>query len=119
MSVQGKPIDVYRHSFQDYWRCAKNSVYGTGSFLEPTIYRELQDLLNENIRSKFDRTGAALVRWSDDCPAHARELDVHAGASFDPALQPYLVLTPMGEGRLQRVLVDYYGTMQDPPAPGN
>ena len=114
-SVQGKPIDVYRFSdYHNYFTVAKNAVYGARAFLKGAQYRELQDLLNNNIRVGVDDSGAALLRWSDDCPPVFRRLHIKSGAAFNRDLQPYLKLTHRGEGRLQKVLIDFYKTMIDP-----
>ena len=50
-SVAGNPINVYVHARNnDFWRTAKNSVYGPGSFLCGAEYRDLQNICNDNIR---------------------------------------------------------------------
>ena len=114
-SVQGNRINVYQFSdHYNYFTVAKNAVYGANSFLKGDQYRELQDLLNDNIRGGVDESGASLLRWSDDCPPNYKNLHIRSGAAFDKDLQRYLKLTHRGEGRLQKVLMEHYKTMIDP-----
>ena len=115
MSVQGNPINVFAYSEHfDYWRCAKNAVFGAGSFIRGKQYKDFQDLLNSNIRSGADEDGVPLLRWSDDAPDKYKRIDIRARTAYNREHQPYLMLTPRGEGKLSRVLGDFYGKMQDP-----
>jgi hypothetical protein len=115
MSVQGKRINVFQFvDHYNYFTVAKNAVYGASSFIKGDQYRELQELLNDHIRVGADHSGAALLKWSDDCPPVFRRLHIKSGAAFNRDLQPYLKLTHRGEGRLQKVLIDFYQTMIDP-----
>jgi len=102
-------INVYAHANKDLWRVAKDSVYGNKSYLSGPKYRELQDLVLECVRNH-----SRYVKWADTAPQYIRELDIQSLPAFQRKFQPYLRLTHQGEGRLQRVLVDHYKTMQDP-----
>ena len=102
-------ICVYEHSHKDFFRCAKDSVYGSGAFLEGFEYSDLQSLLNTNIR-----TNRHLLRWADEAPSQVQEIDIMSPRSYARCHQKWLKLTDMGTGRLQIVLVDHFGTMQEP-----
>ena len=112
-SVAGNPINVYVHARNnDFWRTAKNSVYGPGSFLCGAEYRDLQNICNDNIRNKEGH--APLLKWAQDAPAECAQLTIHTRQAFKKRFQPFLELTPQGEGYLQRVLIQHFGTMRDP-----
>ena len=112
-SVAGNPINVYLHARNnDFWRTAKNSVYGPGSFLCGTEYRGLQKICNDNLRNKEGH--APLLKWAQDAPAECAQLTIHTRQAFNKRFQPFLELTAQGEGYLQRVLTEHFGTMRDP-----
>ena len=101
------PIDVCKHADKNYFKQAKDSVFGPGSFLSGDDYRELQDLLNTHIRNlRF------LLTWSSSAPEHIRALPMLCTAAFNPRLQKHLRLTDLGQAQLQIVLVQHYGTMR-------
>ena len=100
-------IDVFAQHDKDFFRAAKDSVFGDGAFLCGREYTKLQEILNEEIR-----TNRHLIEWSRDAPPAIREIDVLSGRSYARRCQRYLKLTPMGEGRLQLVLTQRFGTMQ-------
>ena len=83
-------------------------------FISGKQYTEFQNLLNENIRSGTDEDGVPLLKWSDDAPEKYKRLDIRARTAYSREHQPFLMLTARGEGKLSRVLVDFYGQMQDP-----
>ena len=102
-------INVYLYSGQNYFKQAKNAVYGPGSFLSGADYKELQELLNRHIRNfRF------LLTWSKSAPAHVQALPMLCTAAFNPRLQKHLRLTDLGEAQLQEVLEEHYGTMRTP-----
>ena len=101
-------ICVYNHSHKDYFRAAKDSVFGNGAFLETYDYSDLQSLLNEKIRKNRH-----FVCWADDAPPQVKAIDILSPRSYAKCHSKWLKLTDMGSGRLQRVLVNHYGTMQE------
>ena len=102
-------INVFDHVHKNYFNCAKDSLYGNGAFLESHDYSDLQSLLNTKIRANKH-----LVKWSDDAPDHVQGIDILSKRSYAKCHQRWLKLSHMGEGRLQRILVQHYGTMQEP-----
>ena len=116
LKKMANPINVSLHTGKNYFKQAKDSVFGPGSFLSGSDYRELQELLNRHIRNlRF------LLTWSESAPPHIRALPMLCTAAFNPRLQKHLRLTTLGEAQLQRVLEEHYGTMRVPrsaPAQG-
>ena len=102
-------ICVFDHAHKSYFNCAKDSVFGDGAFISGAEYSELQSLLNDKIR-----TNVHLVKWADDAPDDVREIDILSQASFRRCNAKWLKLTGMGEGRLQLVLTEHFGTMREP-----
>ena len=97
-------INVFDHAHKNYFNCAKDALYGNGAFIESHDYSDLQNLLNTKIR-----TNRHLVTWSDNAPDHVQEIDILSPRSYARCHQRWLKLTHMGEGRLQRLLVQRYG----------
>ena len=102
-------ICVFDHAHKSYFNCAKDSVFGDGAFISGAEYSELQSLLNDKIR-----TNVHLVKWADDAPDDVREIDILSPRSYAKCHSKWLKLTGMGEGRLQLVLTERYGTMREP-----
>ena len=102
-------INVFANTEKDFFRCAKDSVFGDGAFLTGVDYAELQEILNAKIR-----TNPHLIRWADSAPPHVQTIDILSGESYARRCQKHLKLTGMGEGRLQVVLTKHYGTMRKP-----
>tara|TARA_B100000029_G_C17089280_1_gene783612 strand:- start:89 stop:409 length:321 start_codon:yes stop_codon:yes gene_type:complete len=102
-------INVWDHVHKDFFRCAKDSVFGDNAYITGSTYANLQDVLNREIRKD-----PHLITWSPVAPEHVRELDVMSRKAFQRRNQRFLKLTPMGEGRLQLVLARHYRHMRIP-----
>ena len=105
-----RPINVRENEEKNYFKCAKDSVFGPNAFLSGFQYREIQDLLNRTIRQESQ----TFLRWDNDAPLRFRQLPLSHTSSFNPRLQKYLRLTDAGVTELQRVLEEHYITMQTP-----
>ena len=108
--MANRPINVRENEDKNYFKAAKDSVYGSNAFLSGFQYRELQDLLNRTIRQESQ----LYLRWDNDAPLRFRQLPLSHTSSFNPRLQKHLRLTDAGVTELQRVLQQHYITMQTP-----